>query len=90
MDYLSVLVFDFVSSDISINVDSDPLSAMHAITSLHAPIRSFFMTHERASDAHRAFFKVTTKYKGQKLILFRKIKSKPTNRESLEDDFESP
>jgi len=47
------------------------------------------MTHEKENNAHGAFFKVSGKYKGQKLILFERIESETMTRESSEDDFES-
>jgi len=48
---------------------------MDTLTSLHAPIRSSFIVHEKISDAQGAFFEVPAKHKGQKLILFGRIKS---------------
>ena len=63
---------------------------MHALTSLYALIRSSFMTHERATDAHGTFFKVAVKYKGQKPILFERIESELVTHESSQGDSESP
>ena len=48
------------------------------------------MVHEKTGDAQGAFFEVTAKYKGHKLILFGRLESEPMTRESSEDDFESP
>jgi len=62
--YLFALASDSVPSDTITDVDSDHVSAMPALTSLHAPRKSFSMTHETASDTHGAFFKVPAKYKG--------------------------
>jgi len=64
--YLSALASDSVSSDTSTDVNSDPLSTIDVLTSLHAPVRSSFMVHEKTSDAQGAFFEVPTKHKGQK------------------------
>ena len=75
--YLSSLASDSIPPDTSTDVESNRVSAMHALTSLHAPRRLFFMTHERVCDTHGAFFKVPVKYKGQKPILFGRIKSEP-------------
>ena len=57
LPYFSVLAFDSVLSDTSFNVNSGTVSTMHSLPSLHAPMRSSFMTYERASDAHRPFSK---------------------------------
>jgi len=74
--YFFALASDSVPSHTSTDVDSD-----HALISLHTPIRSSFMVHERANDAYEAFFKMLAKYKGQKPILFGRIESKPITRE---------
>jgi len=71
------------------DIDNDPVSAIYALISLHAPIRSSFMVHERVNDTHGAFFKVLAKYKGQKSILFGRIEFEPKTHESSKDDFES-
>jgi len=61
--YFSVLASDSVPL-VLVGTDSDPISAIHVLTSLHAPIRSSFMMRERENDAHGVFFKVSVKYKG--------------------------
>ena len=85
--YLSVLASNFVPSDTSTDIDSDFLSTIDALTSLQKPVRSSFIVHEKINDAQRAFFEVSTKHKGQKLILFGRLESE---REISEDDFVSP
>jgi len=45
--YFFMLASYSIPSDTSTNVDSDFVSAMHALASLHTPIRLCFMTHER-------------------------------------------
>ena len=90
MAYPSALASDFVLSYTSTDVNSDPLSAIDALTSLHAPVKSQFMVHEKTSDVQGSFFEVPTKHKGQKPILFGRIESKQMTHESSEDDFESP
>ena len=47
------------------------------------------MVHEKISYAYGAFFEVLAKRKGQKPILFRRIRSELVTRESSEDDPES-
>jgi len=42
-----MLASNFVSSDTSTDVDNDPWSAIDVLTSLHAPVRSSLMVHER-------------------------------------------
>jgi len=90
LDYLSRLASNSVPSDTITDVDNDPLFAIDALTSLHALIRSSFMVHDKTSDAQGAFFEVPSKYKGQKSILFERIKSGPMTCGSSEDDFDSP
>jgi len=87
LSYFSALPSNSVSSDTSTDVDTDLVSAIHAMTSLYAPIRSSFMVHERASDAHGAFFKLPAKYEGQKLILIGRVKSEPITREKFRGRF---
>jgi len=64
LTYLSALVSTSVLSDASTNIDSDLLSAIDVLTSLHAPVRSSFMVHEKTSDAQEAFSEVPAKHKG--------------------------
>jgi len=45
--YISVLASDSVPSDTSTDVDSDPWSAMIALTSLHAPVKSSLLVCEK-------------------------------------------
>ena len=67
----------------STDVDSDPLSVIDVLISLH--VRSSFMMHEKTSDKHGAFFEVPAKHKSQKPILFGRIDFEPITRESSED-----
>ena len=80
--YLSALASDSVPSDASTDVDSDPLSAINDLTSLHAPTRSSLMVHEKTSNAQGAFFEVPAKHKSQKPILFERFESEPKTHES--------
>ena len=59
--YLYALASDYVPSDFSIDINSDILSTIDALTSLHTPIRSSFIVHEKTSDAQGAFFEVPAK-----------------------------
>ena len=89
LTYFFALTSDYLPSNISTDIDSDHVSAIHTLTSLHASIRSFFMVLERASEAHGSFFKVPVKYEGQKSILFGRVESKLITRKSLKDGSES-
>ena len=73
--YFSVFASDSVLSDTSTDGDSDPWSAMHALTSLHAPMKSSLMVREKIGDACKALFEVPTKWEGQKPILFGQIET---------------
>jgi len=84
-----VLASNSVPSNTSTDVDSNPLSAIDALTSLHAPVRSSLMVRENTSDTQGAFFEVPAKHKGQKPILFGRFESEPMTRESSEDNDES-
>jgi len=53
---------DYVLSDTSTDMDSNQWSAVYAMTSVHAPIKSSFMVHKKTSDAHGAFFEVSAKH----------------------------
>jgi len=88
--YLSALASNFVPSDTSTGVDSDPLFTIDVLTSLHVAVRSSFMVHEKTNDAQGAFFEVPAKHKDQKSILFGRFESEPMTHEISEDDFESP
>jgi len=90
LTYFSVLASDSVLSDTSTDVDNDPLSVINVLISLHAPIRSSLMVHEKTNDEQGAFFEVPAKHRGQKPILFWRIKPEPIARESLKDNAESP
>ena len=80
--YIHALASYSVPSDTNTDVDSDLVLAIDALTSLHVPIRSSFMTQERVNDAYGAFFEVPAKRKGQKPILFGRIESKLMDYES--------
>jgi len=62
--YLFALASDSIPSDTSIDVDSNPWSAINFLTPLHTPVRSSLMVHEKTSDAQGAFFEVLAKHKG--------------------------
>jgi len=49
--YLSVLAYDYVPSDTSNDVDSDPLSVIDTLTSLYSLIRLSLVVHEMTNDA---------------------------------------
>ena len=89
MVYLFALASDSILSDISTDVDSDHVFAIDALSSLHVPIKSSFMTDERKGDAHGTFFKVPARRKGQKPILFGRIEPKPVIFESSGGDSDS-
>jgi len=80
--YFSAFASDSVPSDTSTHVGSDPWSAMNALTSLRAPIKSSLLVREKIGSAHNALFEVPTKRKGQKPILFGRIKIAPVSCES--------
>ena len=90
MVYFSAFASDSVSSGTSTNVDSNQWSVVDALTSLRIPIKSSFMMRKISSDAQGAFFEVPAKHKGQKSILFGRIKSEPVTHESSKDNPESP
>jgi len=64
LTYLSALNSDFIPSDTSTDIDSDPLSAINVLTSLHALVKSALMVHKKTSDAQGAFFEAPAKHKG--------------------------
>jgi len=88
--YFSAFASDSIPSDTSTDVGSDPWSAMNALTSLCAPIKSSLLVREKNKGAHNAIFEVPAKRKGQKLILFGWIKTEPVACESSGGNFESP
>ena len=71
--YFSLFASNYVPSDTSTNVNDDPWLVINALTSLHVLVRSSLMVYQSVSDAHKSFFKVPARHKGQKSILFRKI-----------------
>jgi len=75
--YFPVFASDFVPSDTSTDVDDDPWSAINALTSLHAPVRSSLMAYQCVNDVQGTFFEVPARCKGQKPISLRKVESKP-------------
>lgn len=67
--YLSIVASEFVPSDTSTDIGSDPMAAMHALTSLHVPLKSFFMVNEKTNDAIKVFFEVPASHRlGANLI----------------------
>jgi len=87
--YFSIFVSDSVTSDTSTDVDSDPWSAMNALTSLHAATKSSLMVCEKIESAFDALFELPTRQKGQKLILFGRIETEPVAYENSGGNFES-
>jgi len=85
-----VFASDSVPSDTSTDVDDDPWSVIGAQTSLHVPVRSCLMAYQDVSDAQESLFMVPARRKGQKLILFRRIKSELMPREDSESENEPP
>jgi len=88
--YFSIFASDSIPSDTSTDVDSDPWSAMNALTSLHAPTKSSLLVCEKIGSAHDALFEVPARRKGQKPILFGRIKTESVACESSRGDSESP
>ena len=89
MAYFSILASDSVPSDTNSDIDSDPWSAMDALTSLHIPIKSSFMIQEKIGDARKTLFEVPAKRKGQNPILFERSVSESIACESSEGGSES-
>jgi len=79
-----VFASDSVQSDTSTEVDNDPWSVMDALTSLHVPMNSSLKMYQAVGDAQESVFMVPARRKGQKPILFEKIKSKLMSREDSE------
>jgi len=77
-------------SDTSTELGDGPWSAIDALTSLHAPVRSSLMAYQSVSKAQGSFFEVLARCKGQKLILFGRVKSKPMTCEDSESETELP
>ena len=71
-------------------MDDDLWSAMNALTSLHVPVKSSFETYRDAGNAQESIFMVPARRKGQKPILFGRIKSEPMPREESENEKEPP
>jgi len=89
--YFSAFTSDSIPSNTSTNIGSNPWSAMNALTSLHASIKSSFMVHKKFKDACKAFFEAPVKRKGgQKPILFERIESEPIACENSRGGSESP
>jgi len=77
-------------SDTSTTIDDDPWSAIDALTSLHVPVRSSLTVYQSISDAQGSFFEDQVRRKGQKLILFGRVESKPTTYENSKSETEPP
>ena len=75
--YFSAFASDSVPSNTNTDIDSDAWSAMNALTSLRAPVKSTLMGREKIRDAYNALFEVLAKWKGQKPTLFGRIESSP-------------
>jgi len=86
--YFSMFASDSVPSDTSTDVDADLLLAIDALTSLHVLVRSSLTAYQSVSDAQGSFFEVLARCKGQKLILFGRVESKPTTCEDTKNETE--
>ena len=86
--YFSGSASDSVPSDSSTDVDDDPWSAIDAPTSLHVPVRSSLMVYQGVNDAQGSLFMVLERRKGQKSILFERVKARSMTQESSESDDE--
>ena len=69
--YFFVFASNSAPSDTSTDVDDDLWSAIDALTSLHAPMRSSLTAYQSVSEVQGTFFEVPARRKDQKLILFR-------------------
>jgi len=63
---------------------------MDALTSLHVPMKSSLKTYQDVGDAQESIFIVPERRKGQKSILFERIKSELISHEDSESENESP
>ena len=63
---------------------------MDALTSLHVLMKSSIKIYQDVGDAQESVFMVPARHKGQKLILFGRIKSELMSREDSESENESP
>jgi len=88
--YFSAFAPDSVLSNTSTDVNSDPYSAMNALTSLCVPIKSSLMVHEKIRDVYNAIFGVPAKRQGQEPILFGRNECEPIAYESSGGNSESP
>ena len=86
--YFFVFTSDSVPSDASTEVDNDPWSAMDAL--LHVPMKSSLKTYQDVSDVQELVFMIPARRKGQKLILFGRIKSELMSHKDSESKNESP
>jgi len=77
-------------SDTSTDVNDDPWSAIDALTSLHVPVRSSLTVYQSVNDAQGSFFEVPARRKGQKSIIFERVKPKPMICEDLKSETELP
>jgi len=84
--YFFVFASNSEPSDTSTDVDDDPWSAINALISLHVPVRSSLTAYQSVSDAQGSFFEVPARRKGQKLILFGRVESKPATYEHSESE----
>jgi len=71
--YFYVLAYDFVPLGTSTDVDSDSWSAIDVMPSLHTPLRSFLMIHEKASDIRGAFFEVPVSAKVRRQFYLKEL-----------------
>ena len=81
---------DSVPSDTSTEVDDDLWSAIDALTSLYVPVKLSFETYQDAGDVQESVFMVPARQKGQKPILFGRIKSESMPLEESEGEEEPP
>ena len=79
---------DSVPSDTSTDVGDNPWSVIDALTSLRVPVRSSLMVYQGVNDAQGSLFKVPSRHKDQKLILFEKVEFKPMTCKDSESETE--
>jgi len=88
--YFPAFAYDYVPLDTSTDVDSDPWSAMNALTSLCAPIKLSLLVRAKRLEVHTMLsLKYQPSKKSQKLIQFGRIETEPMAYESSGGNSES-
>ena len=88
--YFSVFTSDSIPADTSTDVNDDPWSAIDALTSLHAQVRSSFTAYQSINNVQGTFFEVPARCKGKKLILFGRVESNLMIHEDSKSETELP